>query len=751
LTPSGPASIIYNEGGQRAEEDDLDDEEPAASAYVSRAPSPPALESQLHIPERSYLEVPNATTSVRSGKSRGSPPDSEGVDKGKAPQDATSGSTPSRSMSVSRNIPAGIELPGPIALTDSNSSRRSGSGRLGETLTSIWGNTLPSAGQSANSSVLPSPLEGPSSRSALVNALKPLASVPEGSAIPEVVHAEPQHAGAGGVPEVYRASPPKTPKAETPYANASPSRTHGSTSAAAISPKSKGTPKAASKAPSAAGSARPGGTPRGLSIYSNVAQLPPGVATPKGPVSGSISPARNAHSAETPPEQPTEPEAAQTEPPTTSTPKAATRAPSPKPPSPIPPPESIEPLTTEPAAIQPDPALDALAPPPSEPPAVPAPAEPLVEPAAAVEEEDSFGWGQTKSKAGSRKSSKAGSKAASKGGSKAASKVPTPKGTETPKPEPTFEEAGAGISAGSPTVERPKPPSGPQSPLATVPEDHPAEPVAGALPGGYFITNPDETQDPPPSDPPAQTEFTSLSGFGNALGGSMSQNLFGAVTSGFGWGKSKPTTPKASTPTWGGLGVSAPSVAESTGGGGGGWGAATGNNNGSNSMWGSITGGKSGNASAADLLDSVGTADHSAQDTVQNDESLSFIPLDGAPAAESYTEEGGLWQEGPGSQEPLTVETNLAGEPGADTAGPTTAAADSPEVEIREGDGGGGEEETGEKQPEEEEWALPVKAAKKKKGASAGTATPMPKAGGAGGDDDWMTGGGAKKKKGKKR
>lgn len=233
----------------------------------------------------------------------------------------------------------------------------------------------------------------------------------------------------------------------------------------------------------------------------------------------------------------------------------------------------------------------------------------------------------------------------------------------------------------------------------------------------------------------------------------MGQNLFGAVTSGFGWGKSKPTTPKTSTPAWGGLG-SVASVTESTGGGGG-WGAATGNNNGSN-MWGSILGNRSGNASAADLLDGAGTTDHSAQDTVQNTEPLSFIALDGPPATEAHTQEGdtGNWQEGLGSREPLTLETNVTAEHGADTAGPTTAA-DSPEVETREGDGGeqGGEEETGDKQPEEDEWAIPVKQKKKKGNASAGTATPMPKAGGAPaatGDDEWAAAPG-KKKKGKKR
>jgi hypothetical protein len=230
--------------------------------------------------------------------------------------------------------------------------------------------------------------------------------------------------------------------------------------------------------------------------------------------------------------------------------------------------------------------------------------------------------------------------------------------------------------------------------------------------------------------------------------------MLGAVTSSFGWGglggkkeeKSKPTTPRTSTPGWGGLG-SVPSVTESTGGGGG-WGAATGN-----SAWGSIIGGKSGNASAADLLDGAGTMDHSAQDTVQNGESLSFFPSEGAPAPETFAQEGDMSQEVPGFMGPLTVQTDFAAEPGADTAGPTTAAADSPEVETREGDGGAqGEEETGDKQqPEEDEWALPVKGKKKKGNASAGpgpspgAAAPATKAG----EDEWAPAGG-KKKKGKK-
>ncbi|KAH9972828.1 hypothetical protein BGW80DRAFT_346070 [Lactifluus volemus] len=176
--PSGPASIVYNEGGQRAEEDDLDEDDPVhpSSSYVSRGPSPPLAGSHLPVPEKPYLEVPNATSSIHTSKSRGSPPEL-GVDKGKRREDAP-GNAPSRSVSTSRNVPTGVELPGPIALTDSNSSRRSGAGRLGETLTSVWGNIPPSGGPSANSSLIPSPLEGPTSRSAILNALQPLASVP---------------------------------------------------------------------------------------------------------------------------------------------------------------------------------------------------------------------------------------------------------------------------------------------------------------------------------------------------------------------------------------------------------------------------------------------------------------------------------------------------------------------------------------------------------------------------------------------
>jgi hypothetical protein len=169
-------------------------------------------------------------------------------------------------------------------------------------------------------------------------------------------------------------------------------------------------------------------------------------------------------------------------------------------------------------------------------------------------------------------------------------------------------------------------------------------------------------------------------------------------------------------------------------------------------MWASIPilGSKSGNASAADLVGGGGNTDPLAQDTAQNGEALSFIPLEGMSAAETSAQEGDLWQEGHGFEEPLRIETDVTVEPGADTTGPTTAA-DSPEVDTR-GDGAGqGGEETGDKQPEEDEWAMPVKTKKKKGNAGGGAATPMAQAGGTSapaGDDGWATGG--KKKKGKK-
>ncbi len=99
------------------------------------------------------------------------------------PQDATSRSTPLHSMSMLHIILEGIKLSGPIALTDLNSLWQSGSGHLEDTLTSIWGNTPPSAGPSTNFSVLTSPLKGLLSCSALLSALKPLAPVLEGLAI----------------------------------------------------------------------------------------------------------------------------------------------------------------------------------------------------------------------------------------------------------------------------------------------------------------------------------------------------------------------------------------------------------------------------------------------------------------------------------------------------------------------------------------------------------------------------------------
>jgi hypothetical protein len=780
MVSSGPASIVYNEGGQRAEEDDLNDDDPAASAYVSRAPSPPAApEPQLPIPERSYLEVPNASTSHRSSRSRGSPPELTGVDKGKGREDGASGGAPSRSLSISRNIPGGIELPGPIALTDSNSSRRSGSGRLGETLSSIWGNIVPSAGPSANSSILPSPLEGPTSRNALLNALKPLASVPEGSAIPDVIHAS--TSVPGGVPEVYRSSPPKTPKAE---------------SGAATSPKPGGTPKAVSRAPTTATSPRPGGTPRGMSIYSNANQPPPAAVTPRGEALGTASPAHVSPSTEAPPVQPpvqTEPEMAQIEVPTVSTPrptsraptkpptraptKPPTRVPSPKPSPRAPSPRSVEPPVTETAAfeaelspaVEPGPVAVAV-----EPPSSSLAPEPVAVAPAATEEEDPFPWGQAKSKAASRKGSKATSKVASKAASKVASKAPSPKGAETPRPQEVVpEEAGIIVSEGPSNTERAKPPSGSQTPLATVPEDTPTEapPIEGVpAPGNLFIANPDEgqdaqqppppgsffadhpdgSQDPPPAQPLAQPEpLSSFSSFGNTLGGGVGGSLFGAATSVLGWGgigkdKSKPTTPK---PAWAsGFGSAAGSVAESTG--GSGWGAATGNS-GSNSAWLNF-GNKSANASSADLLGGAGTTGIQMQALTEIGDPHSQAPLE-----ETQGTDGQEWdvvptvQDGLHNNEPLTVETNVTTE----TAGPTTGVGDSPE-EGRGGDEGEGGEETGEK-VEEDEWSIPVKQKKKKGGGSGNAttaATPItPSAsGGGGGDDVWATTT-KKGKKGKKK
>lgn len=733
MISSGPASIIYNEGGQRAEEDDLHDDEPVASAYVSRAPSPrPIFEPQLPIPERSHLEVPNATTHIRSSKSRGSPPELASVDKGKGREDAATGGAPSRSLST-RNIPGGIEIPGPIALTDSNSSRRSGSGRLGETLTSIWGNTVPSAGPSANSSILPSPLEGPTSRSALLNALKPLASVPEGSAIPEVIHAD--TTAPGGVPDVYRSSPPKTPRAE---------------SVAATSPKPAGTAKAASRVPTTTTSPRPGGTPRGHSA----------VATPRDQALGAASPTHVSPPTGAPPEQftmPTELETVQTEPPTMSTPKPASRVPT-KPPTRVP---SLKP---SPRALspQPEPPVTELAPAEvpaavaAEPPSSSVVPESVAAETAAAEEEDMFGWGQPRSKAGSRKGSKGASKATSKAASKVPSKAPTPKGAQTPKPqESNPEEAGAGASEEPATAERTKPRSGSgaHSPLATVPEDTPTEIPAvegegvSAPPGGFFVVNPDDVQDASAAAPPAEDDSLSFSNFGGGVGG----GLLGAASSALGWGfgknnKSKPTTPRTSTPAWGGaFGSVAGSVTESTG--GTGWGAATGNNSGSNSGWmgGFGAGNRSANASSADLLGGAGTTEIPLGDLADSGDPYSQIPLEGTQATDMQDWDAA--QDGDHTRGHLTIETDVTAAPDAEanTTVPPTAVGDSPE-EGRDGDGGEGGEEGGAEKAEDEWSAWPVKTKKKKGGGagntSTGAGTPITPA---------ASGGGGGKKKGKKK
>ena len=828
-TSSGPASIIYNEGGQRAEEDDLDDDDPVPSAYVSRAPSPPAFDSHLPVPEKSYLEVPNATNSVHSSKSRDPPPELDVVDKGKRREGTTSGTGPSRSMSLSRGVPSGIEIPGPIARTDSNSSRISGSGRIGDALTSVWGNNPPSAGPSANSSVLPSPLEGPTTRSAILNALQPLASVPEGSAIPEVIHAD---AGADtgaqtGIFEAYRSEPPKTPKAETPRPSASPSRIPVAGSAVATSPKPPATPKAASRIPTASVSPRTGGTPRGLSIYSNGSQ-PPAVATPRGSAFGGASPGHVSPPADgAPPEPPAnlpEQGAAQGELQAVRTPKSLSRAPtkpptrvaSPQPLPPAPEPEIITPQPIEPAASNTE-AESHIPVTEPEPPAAAVPEQP--EPAAA--EEDWF-VPQVKSKAGSRK----GSKAASKVASKAASKAATPKGAQTPRPESTAEAESASAPQEVPVAGGANLPSSVPSPLATVPEDPIPEVVIAqgdptpeapheqsGLPGGFFTTNPDVPEAAPPAPAlvpaPTQGETASLSGFGSVLSGGAGEGLIGAATSAFsswGFGKSKASTPKVSTPVWGSRtpsaaepapkpsppawGSRAPSATESapkppppgwgsrvpsaTGSaGGGGWGSATGNNSRSNSEWfgmeqttGSV------NASTADLFSGSNANPTLGQDPADTTESQlpSFAPetllaeTQGEGAfQEGIQGEGAPQEETPGEHAPqeethnrehLTLMTDVPVVADAATAGPTTAG-DSPE-----GGEGGGEAEGGEgaaeKPFDDDEWGLPVKKGKNKNkgGAKEGTnaGTPVTPNAGTGGDD-WATATTVKgkKKKGGKR
>ncbi|KAI0303781.1 hypothetical protein B0F90DRAFT_1708994 [Multifurca ochricompacta] len=715
--------------GQRAEEDDLDDDDPAPSAYISRAPSPPpVIESHLPVPEKSYLEVPNPATSVRSGKSRDSPPEVEGVDKGKRRESAASGAAHSRSMSMSRNIPSGIELPGPIALTDSNSSRRSGSGRLGETLT-------------ANSSVLPSPLEGPTSRSVLLNALKPLASVPEGSAVPEVIHAD-ASMEAVSVPDVHRSEPPKTPKAETPRASASPSRVPVAASAVATSPKLSGTPKASSKIPTVAASPYQGGTPRGVSIYSNGSQ-PPALRTPKGSALGPTSPTHVSPPTDAvPPEPPTiisEPEATQIDPPAIATPKRVSRTPT-KPPtraaSPQPlrashPPDRLH------APRHPCPRLYPrwnwinllLLPAIEEAPAAPT----------AAEEEDAFSWGQLKAKATSRKASRA----TSKGVSKAASKVATPKGSQTPKPVESTSASGE-----TPAVDGTKPPSRAPSPLPSVPEDPPAEvpapeappvpevalPEQSHTPGGFFVVNPDEVPADPP--PPAQTEATSFPSLGSALSGGKED-------------KSKPSTPIIPAPAWGGFGSHAPSVAESTG--GAGWGAATGNNSRSNSAWLDFEEGNK--SSTADLLDgAVNASSTMAPALAESGDPELPTPADGILPADLHEE--AMPQIDLHAREHLTVKTDVAAAADAVTGGPITAG-DSPEGEGGEGGGGEGGEDASEK-PVDDDWGgIQVKSKKKKNGGGASTSvgtTPVtPNA--AGGGDEWATtpvGNSKKKKLGKR-
>jgi hypothetical protein len=763
--PSGPASIVYNEGGQRAEEDDLDEDDPVhpSSSYVSRGPSPPLAGSHLPVPEKPYLEVPNATSSIHTSKSRGSPPEL-GVDKGKRREDAP-GNAPSRSVSTSRNVPTGVELPGPIALTDSNSSRRSGAGRLGETLTSVWGNIPPSGGPSANSSLIPSPLEGPTSRSAILNALQPLASVPEGSAIPEVIHANTVET-SGSVPEVYRSSPPKTPKAETPRASAS------SVAAKSLKGTGTGTPKATSKIPTAAPSARPGGTPRGMSIYSSGPQ-PPAVATPRGSTFGAASPTHAS-----PPVAPPEPSTglvesgreAHAEPPAVATPKPASRVPT-KPPTRLASPSPQPAELPAPSAEMEPPVVEAtpLAPVTEAPP--PAPVEtPATEPAQAETAATEEDWFQPKSKAASRK----GSKATSKAGSKAASKVPTPKGTETPNPENAnagaFGEGSASATGGT------RPPSGVPSPLPTVhedaatgasaPEAPPAVEVApeGGTnpPGSFFVTNPDDT--PAAPEPAEQSESATFPSFGNSLSGSVG-GVFGVASSALGWGsgfgkkeekKSKPSTPKTTGLGWGGFGSAAPSVAGSAG--GLGWGSATGNNSSSNTAWMGGLGTKSGNASTADLLGGDMNVDHpteNGESHVQNTappagsfEDFVTVPTDVRQATDEAAAAESQEHAEFSTREHLTVKTDVpAAATEANTAGPGTTGG-SPEggADGADGEDGG---VGGEKAAAEGEdfWGVPVKQKKKKggSGANTNTNTPATPNTAGGGDDVWAT---ASKKKG---
>jgi len=160
--------------------------------------------------------------------------------------------------------------------------------------------------------------------------------------------------------------------------------------------------------------------------------------------------------------------------------------------------------------------------------------------------------------------------------------------------------------------------------------------------------------------------------------------------------------------------------------------------------------------STTDLLGGAGTTDPSMQVPAEGGELYSQVPAEGGelysqPPVDGMLGEGAqeeLFQADLQTKESLTLQTDLPAAAEAETAGPTTAAGNSPEVEGREGAGGDGIEEDAAEKPEEEEWGFPVKTKKKKGNASAGGATPVTPSG----DDAWATSGpGGKKKKGKKK
>jgi hypothetical protein len=438
----------------------------------------------------------------------------------------------------------------------------------------------------------------------------------------------------------------------------------------------------------------------------------------------------------------------QAEPPAVATPKPASRVPT-KPPtrvaSPSPqaaevpaPSAETEPPVVEGAPLAPLGEVETPAPAPEQPPEPPAAESVPAEPAAV--EEDGFVWGQSKSKAASRKASKAGSKAGSKVASKVPSKVASPKGTQTPNPENASAGAPREVSAADGRI----PSSGVPSPLPTVHEgtatETPAhEPAAEVVPeessqppGSFIVVNAEEA--PVASAPAEQNEPVSTS-FGESLAGSVG-GMFGVASSAFSWGsgkkeeKGKSPTPKALTPApaWGTFGSVAPSIAGSTS--GIGWGPATGNDN---SAWLPGLGNKVANASAADLLSGDGTVDP----PMGGEES--HVPNtadEGPPAAESQE------QAGPLTKEQLRVQTDV---PSASDAVATEPAATG---DLLEGEEGG-------EKPEEDEWFLPVKQ-KKKKGTGTGantganTGTPVtPNS--AGGADEGLGNAGKKKGKGKKK